>query len=504
MDIRRKIAILLAVCMVMFTFAACGKENDSDNNDSHQTNETNGQTKEVNNTLTDEDELYEEFFDINNTISIQLEISKEQLDRLQQDYIKYDTMNSKSPIYRMADKAIITIDDQVFEMEEVGIRLKGNTSRVPVYDRKTGELNLSHYKLSFNETFDDKDYYGDDAKVWSSDVERQARKDRRFATLKKLEVKWNKNYDDTHIREYCATEIFREAGVLAQRINLCSFGVNGENYGVVNIYEPVDELFIERNLPQEDWGGDLYKCGWTFRPANYIEDSVTYGIQDKDAGKFYNYDLKTNKKDSNHSFLEKLLEVLNREDVSQEEFESVIDTDYLVNFLAASYFMGDPDDIRNNYNNHYIYFLKSSGKAIFIPYDNDRCLGLTYGWNPEYFGMTDVSPYSDMAEGNQREQSNPIIIYSVLEDGYYIDEYTEALKKVAGFDDWKQENFEKIYNVAKDHYESVCIPTVDFANVKGEFKFRLEGEFTTEDDANMSFEEYVETIMDTFHSEVKE
>lgn len=499
MAMKNKAAILLVICLMVLPLMSCGGRSNNSGKDSNK----NGKVKEVNTPLTDEEKLYEDLFDINNTISIQIIISEKELDKLQADYQEYDRINSKSPIYRVADKAIISIGDEVFEMEEVGIRMKGNTSRVPVYDEVTGELNLSHYRLSFNETFDNLDYYGEDAKVWASEEERQARKDRTFATLKSMEVKWNKNYDDTHVREIYAYEIFRSAGLLAQHVNLCSLGINGENYGVVNIYEPVDQKFIERNLPEEDWGGDLYKCSWTYKPANYVNASVSYGVEDKDTGLFYNYDLKTNKKDSAHESIANLLEVLSDLDVSKESFSNVIDTDYLTKFLAVSYFTGNPDDFRNNYNNHYVYFLKSSGKAIFIPFDYDRCLGITYSWNPDGTGMTGVSPFSDKAAGMKGNQTNPVIKKSILEGGYFIDQYKEDLAEIEKSDMWKEENFEQYYEAAKQNYESVVEPTIKFANADQKFKFSLEGEFTTGDECNMSFQEYVTRIMETYNQAIK-
>lgn len=494
---KKKLAVLMAMCIMLFPLMSCGGKADDGKDTTNQ-----GEVRETNNGVTEEQALYENLFDINNTVSIQLNISQEELDKLQADYEEYDAMNSKSPIYRIVDKAIISIGDEVYEIEEVGIRLKGNTSRVPIYDEDTGELNLCNYKLNFHETFDDVEYYGEDAKVWNSEEERQARKDRRFAGLKTMEVKWNKNYDDTHIREWYANEIYREAGVLAQRMNLCSFNINGENYGVVNIYEPVDEIFIQRNLPEEDWGGDLYKCGWTFKPANYVEDSVTYGIEDKDAGLFYNYDLKTNEEESDYGVLTNMLSVLSDSNVSKEDFDSIIDTDYLVKYLAASYFVGNPDDMRNNYNNHYLYFLKSSGKAIFIPYDTDRCLGITYSWNPDGSGMTAMSPFTEKIAAGRKNQDNPVIIKSILENGYYIEEYKKALSDVAASVMWNEDNFEQYYEIARQNYESVIAPTIDFANADQEFKFTLDGEFTEEDECNMSFEEYVTRIMETYQKAI--
>lgn len=492
---KKKISFILAACMLATTVTGCGA---NDNNKDKVNNEVKEDTTQTSAETSKEYQLYTDLFDLNNMISIQIDISQEEIDKIQEDYEYYDSIDSKSPIYRKAEKVYITVGDEVYEIEEVGIRLKGNTSRVPVYDEETGELNLSHYKLSFNETFDDEEYYGEDAKVWDTEEERQERKDRRFATLKSLEVKWNKNYDDTYVREIYANEIFREAGILAQRVNLCSFGLNGENYGVVNIYEPVDSIFIEKNIPEEDWGGDLYKCGWTNRPANYMSSIVTYGIEDKDSAEIYNYDLKTNKKDATFESIENFLDELNESDITKEKFEEIVDMDYFIKFLAVSYFVGNPDDMRYNYNNHYIYFLKSSGKAIFIPYDNDRCLGITYGWNPDGSGMTESEPFSDEIAGGWMSQTNPLITKTILNGGLYVDEYKTALEEVAASEFWNTEKFEEYYEKALANYESVVTPSIEFANSKQEFKFSLEGEFTTADECNMSFEEYVTRKMETY------
>ena len=72
------------------------------------------------------------------------------------------------------------------------------------------------------------------------------------------------------------------------------------------------------------------------------------------------------------------------------------------------------------------------------------------------------------------------------------------LSEVASMDDWKEENFEKVYNIAKDNYEDEIEPSIDFDNQKEEFKFALEGELTSDDDSNISFENYVYEIMDTY------
>lgn len=486
----KKLAILLSVVLLAVSLSACSGNKGE--------NEKNG----VESDKTEDEKIFDALFDLENKVAIRIDISNEELEKIQKDFDKYDSMGNKSPIYRIADKVTITIGDASYEMEEVGIRIKGNTTRESVWDRRSGNLNLTHYRLSFNETFDDEVHYGEDAKVWASDEERQARKDRRFATLKSLELKWNGNYDNTYVREYYSFTMFRENGMLAAHTGLSQIIVQDENYGVYSIYEPIDNIFIEKNLPEEDWDGDLYKCGWTFSPANYT-NRVTYGIEDEDARLVFNYDLKTNKSHSEHESLKHLLEVLNGADLSKEEFKSVIDTDRLAKFFALSYFTGNPDDMRNNYNNHYVYFLKSTGKAIFIPYDYDRCLGITYNWNPEGSGMTAVSPFSERAEGNRSGQANPLIRNSIFEGEFLFEQYKGELEKLADSKWMKEDTFNAYYETAKANYEDVCQPDYDFANADEEkFYFSLDGTFTNRDDDNMSTPEYFERILNTYKKAV--
>ena len=190
--------------------------------------------------------------------------------------------------------------------------------------------------------------------------------------------------------------------------------------------------------------------------------------------------------------------------MTKEEYEKVLDTDYIAKFFAISYFTGNPDDMRNNYNNHYVYFLKSSDKAIFIPYDYDRCFGITYSWNPEGTGMTQPSPFSDRAEGLGRNQQNPIIKNGILGDGYILDKFKAELSELAESKWLKIDNFTKLYELAKNNYEDVTKPSVEFFEVDNNmFYFGLDGKITSEDDANMSVEDYFSKILETYKENTK-
>ena len=447
----------------------------------------------------DPDELatFEAFFNPENHISIHLDISDSELAKIQKDYENYSSWGSKSPIYRMADMyvTITTPDGQKMEytIEQVGVRMKGNTSRTHFYDANSGMYNLVHFKVSFGETFDDVEYYGSDALVWD-EADRKERKDRTFATLEKIDMRWNRNDDPTYIRENYAYDFYREQGILAPHTNIASVDIGSDHAGVWVIYEPIDKIFLEKNLSPEALGGDLYKLGWTSEPASFTSFS-SYGVEDEDAGKFYVYDLKTNKKTSDHSSLRNLINTLNSSGLTKDQFASVVDVDYFLSFCAASYIIGNPDDLRNNYNNCYIYFRADNGKMLIIPYDMDRGFGVNT-WNPYGNGMTTDSPFQSYNVcGDQR---NPLFKKTIQDNGFLKNEYVEVLKTVASSTMLTNSAFEERFNVAKELYGDDATPSKRYGNAWDYyFTFDINKTCNADNSSCMSFADYISAKKNT-------
>ena len=497
--------MLVLVCVAMCV--ACGKESNDKTGDEGNDSSVSGDNKVINidkdKLPYSQEEIFEQLFDINSYIEVSLDISDEELLKIQKDYEEYAERHSKSPIYRKANLNI-TIktdkDENTYLIEDVGVRMKGNTSRTDFYREEEGQYNLIHYKVDLQETFDDDKYY-DEPIDWSENEEgRNARKDRTFATLENLELRWNKCDDSTYIREYMAYEFYREMGLLAQHSNLVSMDVAGVHQGVFMIYEPIDKVFIEKYVAEEDQGGDLYKAGWTRNGAS-LTPNTSVGIEDEDAGKFYNYDLKTNKKTSQGEIMRNLISKLSNKSITKEEIAELVDMDYFVKYEAVSYFVGDPDDMRNNYNNHYVYFLKSSGKAVFIPCDLDRTFGVTNGFNPSGDALVSISPYSKRAIGaNGEQQKNPLYVNTVCRDGYYIEEYTEALKEAFNAKCFTHKKFEEVFNILKANYSSKTTPSKPFYNTQGrDFSFSLEkNDGVNSDRGNASVQEYLKLKKEYF------
>ena len=133
-----------------------------------------------------------EFFNINNKISINIDVSNNELLKINE----YHSLGNEES-YRICD-VNITINDLIIHYEDVGIRLKGNTSRGYVVDGD--KLNLRHYKLNFAETFDDE--FRNDVINWTDENALAYREDRTFFGLEKLDIRWNRNKESTYIREY--------------------------------------------------------------------------------------------------------------------------------------------------------------------------------------------------------------------------------------------------------------------------------------------------------------
>ena len=451
---------------------------------------------------TEEDDFLN-LFSADVKVELRLDISDEQLQLLQSDYEVYSSFGSKSPIYRKANLYVkMTLPNgNVKErfIEEVGVRMKGNTSRTAFYNSSEGMYNLIHLKISFGETFDKEEYYGSSAKVWSSSDARKERKNRTFATLEKMDIRWNKEDDATYIREIYSYDVYREMGVLAPHANLASVDMAGNHLGVFTIYEPVDDIFLEKNLPEELLGGDLYKCGWGINGGASFLSYCSIGIEDEDNALFYAYDLKTNKKTSTHEALNNFISSIGKSGLTKGDIEALMDVDNFISFAAISWFLGNPDDLRNNYNNYYVYFTPE-GKAMFIPYDYDRALGISHDWNPSGHGMTKDDPLTkDRGAGGKQE--NPVYLKTVVKGGLYVEEYKDRLSEIASSNLFSSARFVDRYEKAKKLYTGLTEPSKDFHNDGGHHTY-FDINITaapSDGNGNISYADYITLKLETLH-----
>ena len=398
-----------------------------------------------------------DFFSIEQKIKLVIDIEEAELKKLNEDY---KTGNKES--YRICNLDILMGELQ-FHYEQVGIRQKGNTSRGAILDDH-GKINLRHYKLSFTATFDDE--FTKTPMEWKDEAALEYRDNRNFFGIEKLNIRWNRNQEQTYLREYYAFEVYRNNGVLAPHSNPMQVemktGGTTQNLGVYLAVEDIDKSFIKRNLVKASAGGDLYKMGWTSVGARLDSlDSSLFGVEKQiiegEAFKqvTYPYDLKTNKKTSQHQQIKSFIEKILNTETSQ--FDSVLTDamiyEYTIRYLAVSYLLGDPDDLRGNSNNTYLYFLEDTQQAIFIPTDHDRALGSTGGsGNPTNHHGALNQPFDDTT--GYAQNTTPFYTKALFVGGNQKikQSYLEEIQKIVDGGWLETSTFASYFEKAKKNY----------------------------------------------------
>ena len=335
----------------------------------------------------------------------------------------------------------------------VGVRLKGNTSRTEFVESSGAIKNFFNLKVSFA----------------TDDLLDGRVPNAQFIGMTRMDLKWNRNFDHTHMRQVFAHKLYAHYLPFAQQatlggVRIIQSGVAEEyqdNYlGIYTITEPMDRRFFVRRLGNSlEADGNLYKVLYSATGAadftrfdavssdgsNHLKTGNKIGIEDNPANYHPSYDLKTNTTVANFTDIVNLIGELNRSfNANASEYrarvEDLIDMPTFLMMEAIAYFIGNPDDYRNNANNLYLYFLPSTGKAYPIPYDLDRGLGSNGDWDPtvdpySQFGpsMTKATPYQDalLKDWNQG-RLNPLHRLTIYQGSYsgYRQTFTTNLETI--------------------------------------------------------------------------
>ena len=373
---------ILIVFLLCFTVACTvDGRNDSDKNGSENSGGNNGSDNGGNNgndngggnngggnssdkNYGSRSEALEALFDNTTLGVITLTITEDQWEQMAEyakaknkdEYVKADFKYEKG--------------NHVYEMKEIGIRNRGNTSYRPAIS-DSGKLQQAHFRLKFNEFYDDNAHHMEKA-------------------LKGMNLKFMLS-DSSYVQEMYSYDLFKRFGVWTaphcaySKLYIKIGDKEPAYYGIYKTIEPIGKQYLKARIGDgkfEDDGGNLWKCLYqSSGPADLKDtDNNKFGV---DKGSYApTYSLKTNEEDLNtvKEQFKTFIKTLNSK--SGSEFESWIaenfDVDGFLKTLAVSVACGMWDDYWRNYNNYYMYF-DVSGKAFFIPYDYDNCLGVTSG-----------------------------------------------------------------------------------------------------------------------------
>jgi spore coat protein H len=277
-------------------------------------------------------------FDDTRLSSIHITISPDSL------AVLYDSILSDH--YYMAG---FIFDDNVNRdtLENIGFRLRGNTSR---YSAKKS------FKISFNEYAPGRKYQG----------------------VKKINLNGEHN-DPTMIREKLYYDLWKKAGMVVRRTNFVKVYINGSYYGLYTNLEEMEKEWLSRVYP--DNGGNLYKCTYPADLVYHGPEQQTYkDLQNGTATDGRVYDLQTNKSQDDYARLVTLITALNQQPggTFPSDIAEILNVDHTLKAFALDVATGNWDNYSFNKNNFYLYDNPVDSTFDFITYDPDNTFGVDW------------------------------------------------------------------------------------------------------------------------------
>jgi len=300
----------------------------------------------------------------------------------------YDHVHSDSMHLASLHFTNTYIDETV---ENVGFRLRGNTSR---------DSQKKSFKVSFNSFVAGRKFY---------DVE-------------KLNINGEHN-DPSIMRSKISWDHYEKTGMASTRAAHCALYINDVYYGLYISVEHIDEEFLQKRF--EDDSGNLWKCLW---PADLSyqgpDPEDYYPYQDAT----HPYELKTNTDDYDYSELAHLIDIINNTPAASfaDSLEQVLVVPEVLKYAAMDVLTGNWDDYWFLKNNFYIYHEPAIDRFHWIPYDYDNSFGI------DWFGVdwTQINPYSFVTiEETQGDNpgSRPLM-ENIMANAQYRNLYTHILQ----------------------------------------------------------------------------
>ena len=467
---------------------------------------------------------YLSFFNPTTKIVVELIITANNLQQLNDDGL---SNSSAREIYHEATvKFLVTYQDnsnKLYELEQVGVRMKGNLSRLEFVNDEGYIYDLVHFKFNFSEFIPNQ----------------------RLLGMSKLDLKWNRNFDHSQIKQLYAYKFFQDYLPIAPNATLGSLSITQTNVpnrsnhlttymGVYTLLETIDRRVIKRIFPENEANGNLYKLTYTYDarsdsqwPANFRQSQTilvsgnTYsrieggkiGIENWDINPPYrpSYDLKTNKQNPNFSDMANLIGLLksttNYSNAAiKNQLETKVNIDAFIMMEAIAYFIGNPDDFRNNFNNAYVYFVPSTQQAIFIPYDFDRGFGAHGNWDPTFENnkgpsLTKVAPFELALLEDNIDRQNPLYRFTVMQGAIadYLNTYRQYLNQISESKWLTRSYFESMHQQYALNYGASVIPDNELPYAQFSLNATTHPSYPV---FNMTFHQYLEAKKTTFNAAV--
>ena len=288
---------------------------------------------------------------VTSNINAQIEgdniFAEDQVIRIDLEFSQVGFFDSLTANYETATymKADLTLTDNtgVYTFEDVGVRLKGNST----YNHPN---NKKSFKIDFNKYVSGQNYDG----------------------LKKLNFS-NGFKDPTFLREKVFFDVSKAAGAPTPRANFANVYYNGTLWGFYTVVEQIDDQFLDWRIGDDD--GNLFKAGDNFDGSNSPGDLVYYG--DNQSSYEARYELKSNEDENDWTDLIEFIDFINNS--SDADFEAELGDklelgEYLTSAALDNMF-GNFDSYTGSARNWYLYHNLTTDKWEWIKWDGNESFG---------------------------------------------------------------------------------------------------------------------------------
>lgn len=260
------------------------------------------------------------FFEAGLTPEIRIEISPEELKKLQAN-------NRAYVLCTITVTETINGEKRATVYTKVGIKMKGAAGSFrPLNDRPALTLNMDKFHAG-------QSFHGIDKFHLNNSVQ-----------------------DGSLLNELVSSHLFRQAGVPAARASHARVWLNQRDLGIYVLKEGFDPAFLRSWFNNAT--GNLYDGGFCREIDQPLEKDCGKGPDD-------------------HRDLKALRAACAIPDLAkrQAELEKVLDIDQFLSFSAMEMLTCHWDGYCRNRNNYRIYFNPANGKAIFFPHGMDQMFG---------------------------------------------------------------------------------------------------------------------------------
>jgi spore coat protein CotH len=263
-------------------------------------------------------------FDTSRVATIALEVSDDALAILRADADR--ALNTEDFTYVPAR---MTYDGEAYE--EVGLRVKGNSSRAMAQG---------------------------DALPFKVDMNRYV-SGQRLDGLTKINLHNNVN-QPAAMNEYLSYRAFREFGAAASRTGWADLTLNGQSLGLYTLVEQVNDKMLERWY--DDGDAELYKpespAGSLSYLGDTIEDYTNVGYEADD--------------ETDHATFLRMVKAISEADTST--WDDVVDIESVLAYFAGNVALGNWDTYVAMGHNYYL-FEATPGKMVMLPWDMNLSQG---------------------------------------------------------------------------------------------------------------------------------